>query len=59
MNLTEIAAALKAKYRPVFRGGVDKELRAYKVMQKDMRETAEEITGAGRAISALTEGKGE
>lgn len=59
MNLREIAAALKARYRPVFRGGIDREAREYRLLAKDMRGTAQEITGAGRAIASITEGKGE
>lgn len=59
MNLRAIAAALKAKYRPVFRGDMERETRRYAVMANDMKETAREITGAGRAIASITEGKGE
>lgn len=59
MGLRAIAAALKAKYRPVFRGGIDREADAYRFVARTARETAEEITGAGRAIASLTEGKGE
>lgn len=59
MGLRAIAAALKAKYRPVFRGGIDQEADAYRFVARTARETADEITGAGRAIASLTEGKGE
>lgn len=59
MGLRAIAAALKAKYRPVFRGGIDREADAYRFVARTARETAEEITGPGRAIASMTEGKGE
>ena len=59
MNLSEIAAALKAKYRPVFRGGIDREAREYRLLAREMRGVAQEVTGAGRAIASFTEGKGE
>lgn len=59
MNLREIAAALKAKYRPVFRGDIEREAKAYRKLALTMQNTAEEVTGAGRAIASMTEGKGE
>ena len=59
MNLVAIAAALKAKYRPVFRGGVEREVRRYAAMAEQAREAAQELTGPGRAMSAIVEGKGE
>lgn len=59
MNLVALAAALKAKYRPVFRGGMEREVRRYAAMADHARETAQELTGAGRAIASLTKGKGE
>lgn len=59
MNLFAIAAALKAKYRPVFRGGIEKELRRFAAMERQTKADALAITGAGRAIASLTKGKGE
>ena len=59
MNLRAISAALKAKYRPVFRGDIDRETRRFTRLAADVRATADELTGAGRAIVSLTEGKGE
>ena len=60
MNLRDVTAALKAVYRPVFRGGIERELRAHSLLAAEARETADEFsTGAGRAIASLTQGKGE
>ena len=59
MGVREIAAALKARYRPVFRGGIEREAELFLTFADTARETAEEITGAGRAIASLTREKGE
>ena len=59
MNLREITAAMKAMYRPVFRGGIEDEARLLLTVSEETREAADEITGAGRAIASMTEGKGE
>lgn len=62
MNLQALAAAFKAKWRPVFDGGLERELIA-------MEQTAERIgmgsrnlaakSGIDRALHGITEGKGE
>lgn len=59
MNLRSIAAAIKQKYRPVFRGDLEREVRELRIVAIEARKTADEITGAGRAIASMTEGKGE
>jgi hypothetical protein len=59
MNFAEITAALKAKYRPIFRGGIEKEAELFLEFRDSVQEAAKEVTGAGRAIASLTEGKGE
>lgn len=59
MNLRSLAAALKQKYRPIFRGDLDREAEHFRQVAAVTRETADEITGAGRAIASMTEGKGE
>ena len=59
MNLRAISAALKAKYRPVFRGGMEREGRRFEAMAKQTQADALALTGAGRAIASMTEGKGE
>lgn len=58
-DIARYSAALKAVFRPVFRSGIDDEARAMTLLAEDMRKSAEEITGAGRAIASMTEGKGE
>ena len=59
MNLREITAAVKAKYRPVFRGELEKEALLLVDVAEETRALADEFSGAGRAIAALTRGKGE
>ncbi|MBX7496750.1 hypothetical protein K3172_12865 [Qipengyuania sp. 6B39] len=59
MNLRDLTAAFKAKYRPVFRNGIDTEVRRFADLAAKTKAEALEITGTGRAISALTKGKGE
>lgn len=59
MTLQEIAAALKQKYRPVFRGGFEAEARAARRMAQEVRDDAERLDGMARATAAFTGGKGE
>lgn len=58
-DMQRFSAALKAKYRPVFKGEIDREAMRFHALADTARETAEEITGAGRAIAQLTKGKGQ
>lgn len=59
MKLREFTAAVKAAYRPIFHGGIEDEARRLTEVSQETRAVAEEITGAGRAIASMTEGKGE
>ncbi|HCT35085.1 MAG TPA: hypothetical protein DF966_18215 [Sulfitobacter sp.] len=59
MNLRDITAAIKAAYRPIFHGEIEKEVQRLSLVSEETRAIADEVTGAGRAITAMTEGKGE
>lgn len=59
MRLHEISAALKQRFRPVFRGGIEDERSRMTALAVQVRKDADEISGAGRAIASMTEGKGE
>ena len=59
MKLRDLAAAFKARYRPVFRGGVEKEVRKFAALSERAKADAALLAGPGRAIASLTEGRGE
>lgn len=56
-GLFRTAAALKARYRPVFTGGLEREAKALQVLVAEINGTVAD-KGTTRAILGVTEGRG-